>query len=133
MQKLIECVPNFSEGRNSATLERIADAVRGTEGVWLLDVDPGKATHRTVFTFVGAPEAVIEAALAAAKVGAECIDMTQHKGEHPRFGAMDVCPLIPISDVTLEECAGYAQELGRRLGEDQGRSGYLYESAALTP
>jgi glutamate formiminotransferase/formiminotetrahydrofolate cyclodeaminase len=133
MQKLIECVPNFSEGRNSATLERIADAVRGTEGVWLLDVDPGKATHRTVFTFVGAPEAVIEAALAAAKVGAECIDMTQHKGEHPRFGAMDVCPLIPISNVTLAECAGYAQELGRRLGEEQGRSVYLYESAALTP
>jgi len=133
MQQLIECVPNFSEGQNQTTIDRISDAVGGTEGVWLLDVDPGRATNRTVFTFVGAPAAVIEAALAAAKVGAECIDMTQHKGEHPRFGAMDVCPLIPISGVTLDECAEFARELGRRLGTEQGRSVYLYESAARTP
>ena len=133
MDRLIECVPNFSEGRDQATLDAIAAAIEGVDGVWLLDVDPGKATHRTVFTFVGAPEAVIEGALAAARAAGERIDMAQHEGEHPRFGAMDVCPLVPVRGVTMEECVTYARTLGKRLGEEQGRTVYLYESAATRP
>ncbi len=133
MDRLIECVPNFSEGRDQATLDAIAAAIEGVDGVWLLDVDPGKATHRTVFTFVGAPEAVIEGALAAARAAGERIDMAQHEGEHPRFGAMDVCPLVPVRGVTMEECVAYARTLGQRLGEEQGRTVYLYESAATRP
>lgn len=133
MDRLIECVPNFSEGRDQATLDAIAAAIESVDGVWLLDVDPGKATHRTVFTFVGAPEAVLEGALAAARAAGERIDMARHKGEHPRFGAMDVCPLIPIRGVSMEECVEHARELGRRLGEEQGRTVYLYEHAATRP
>ncbi len=133
MQPLIECVPNFSEGRDPAVLEAISQAVRSTEGVTLLDVDPGKATHRTVFTFVGHPDAVIEAAVRAAKVGLERIDMRKHQGEHPRFGAMDVCPLVPISGVSMEECVGYARALAKRLGEELGMTIYCYENAAQTP
>ncbi len=133
MSRLIECVPNFSEGRNQETLDAISEAVRSTEGVTLLDVDPGKATHRTVFTFVGEPEAVIEAAVRAARVGLARIDMRQHKGEHPRFGAMDVCPLVPVAGVTMEECTGYAHTLAERLGTELGMTIYCYESAAKTP
>jgi len=126
---LIECVPNFSEGRDQATLDAIAAAVRAVDGVTLLDVDPGAATNRTVFTFVGEPEPVKEAALAAATVAAERIDMQAHTGEHPRFGAMDVCPLIPIADITMDETVEHARDLARRLGE-QGRTTYCYEHAA---
>lgn len=133
MDRLIECVPNFSEGRDQATLDAISAAIEGVDGVWLLDVDPGKATNRTVFTFVGAPEAVIEGALAAARAAGERIDMAQHQGEHPRFGAMDVCPLVPVRGVTMDECVAYARTLGQRLGEEQGRTIYLYESAATRP
>ncbi|MFT5197954.1 MAG: glutamate formiminotransferase/formiminotetrahydrofolate cyclodeaminase, partial [Planctomycetota bacterium] len=133
MSRLIECVPNFSEGRNQETLDAISQAVRSTPGVTLLDVDPGAATHRTVFTFVGEPEAVIEAAVRAAKVGADLIDMSQHEGEHPRFGAMDVCPLVPIAGVTMEETTAYARTLAQRLGEEVGLTIYCYENAATSP
>ncbi len=129
---LIECVPNFSEGRDQATLDAIAAAVRSVEGVTLLDVDPGAATNRTVFTFVGEPEPVKQAALAASAVAAERIDMAHHQGEHPRFGSLDVCPLIPIADITMEEVVEHARDLGRRLGE-AGRTVYLYEHAATRP
>ncbi|MEO1698757.1 MAG: glutamate formimidoyltransferase [Planctomycetota bacterium] len=133
MPKLIECVPNFSEGRDQAVLDAIADAVRSVDGATLLDVDPGKATNRTVFTFVGEPEPVIEAAVRAARVAKERIDMSKHSGEHPRFGGMDVCPLVPISGVTMDETVEYARALGERLGEDVGLSIYLYENAATRP
>ncbi len=130
MKKLIECVPNFSEGRDMSIIKQITDAIERVEGVKLLDVDPGKATNRTVVTFVGEPQMVIEAAFQAIKKSYELIDMSQHSGEHPRFGATDVCPLIPISGVTMEECAEYAHQLGKRVGEELGLSGYYYESAA---
>ncbi len=133
MSRLIECVPNFSEGRNHQTLDAISAAVRNTPGVTLLDMDPGAATNRTVFTFVGEPEDVIEAAVNAARVGAELIDMSQHEGEHPRFGAMDVCPLVPIAGVTMEETAAYARTLAKRLGEEVGLTIYCYENAASSP
>ncbi len=133
MSRLIECVPNFSEGRNHQTLDAISAAVRNTPGVTLLDVDPGAATNRTVFTFVGEPEHVIEAAIRAARVGADLIDMTQHEGEHPRFGAMDVCPLVPIAGVTMEETAAYARTLAKRLGEELGLTIFCYENAAASP
>ena len=133
MQRLIECVPNFSEGRDQTILDAIADAVRSVDGVSLLDVDPGAATNRTVFTFVGEPEPVMEAAVRAAKVGAERIDMRQHTGEHPRFGAMDVCPLVPVAGITLEEAADYARQLGQRLADEAGLTIYLYEAAASHP
>lgn len=129
---LIECVPNFSEGRDQATLDAIAAAIQSIEGATLLDVDPGAATNRTVFTFVGEPEPVKQAACAAAAVAAERIDMSSHSGEHPRFGAMDVCPLIPIAGITMDEVVQHARDLGQRLGE-QGRTIYLYESAATQP
>ncbi len=129
-RRLVECVPNFSEGRNPAVIEGIADAIRSVEGVSLLNVDPGKATNRTVYTFVGEPEVVCEAAFQAAKKGAELIDMSRHSGEHPRFGAMDVCPLVPVSGITMEEIVEYARALGKRLGDELGLSIYLYESAA---
>ena len=131
MAKLIECVPNFSEGRDPAVLEAISSAVRAVDGVTLLDVDPGKATNRTVFTFVGEPEPVIEAAVQAARVGAELIDMSTHSGEHPRFGGMDVCPLVPVSGITMEETVEHARTLARRLGEEVGLTIYCYENAAF--
>ncbi len=131
MQKqLIECVPNISEGRNLETINTIANIVETVEGVKLLDVDPGAATNRTVITFVGEPEQVIEAAFILIKKASELIDMSKHSGEHPRFGATDVCPLVPISGITLEETAKYAQKLGKRVGEELDIPVYLYEKAA---
>ena len=127
---LIECVPNFSEGRNPEVIRAIAAAIESVEGVRLLDVDPGAATNRTVYTFVGEPEHVCEAAFRAAKVGSELIDMRQHHGEHPRFGAMDVCPLVPISGISMEETADHARRLGQRLGDELGLTIYFYEQAA---
>jgi glutamate formiminotransferase/formiminotetrahydrofolate cyclodeaminase len=133
MERLIECVPNFSEGRDLALIRQITDAATSVEGVALLDVDPGAATNRTVVTLAGPPEAVIEAAVRSGRKARELIDMRRHRGEHPRFGAMDVCPLVPISGVTMDECAEYARQLGRRLGEEVGVPVYLYERAAAKP
>lgn len=130
MRKIVECVPNFSEGRDAAVIEAISDAIRKTEGCTLLDVDPGKSTHRTVYTFVGDPDSIIEGALAAARVAREKIDMTKHKGEHPRFGAMDVCPFIPVAGVTMEDCAKIAKEFGARAAEELGVPFFLYEEAS---
>ncbi|MBS1724568.1 MAG: glutamate formimidoyltransferase [Armatimonadetes bacterium] len=129
-QPIVECVPNFSEGRDEAVIRAIAASVESADGVRLLDVDPGKATNRTVYTFVGSPEAVVEAAVRAAKVGSELIDMRRHTGEHPRFGALDVCPLVPIAGITMEETVGWAKTLAKRLGEEVGLSVFLYEQAA---
>ena len=133
MQKIIECVPNFSEGVNLDTIRQITDEIEAIEGVKLLDVDPGKATNRTVVTFVGHPEAVVEAAFRAIAKAAQIIDMSQHKGEHPRMGATDVCPLIPISGVSMEEAAAYAHLLGKRVGEALNIPVYMYEAAATSP
>lgn len=130
---LLECVPNFSEGQNLHIIQQINEQILSVEGIRLLDTDPGKATNRTVVTFVGEPEAVIEAAFLAIKKAAELIDMSKHKGEHPRFGATDVCPLIPISGITLEEAAVYAHKLGERVGKELQIPVYLYESAASKP
>ena len=131
MQKqLIECVPNFSEGCNLDIIKRITDEIEKIEGVKLLDADPGKATNRTVVTFVGEPDDVIEAAFQAIKKASELIDMSKHKGEHPRMGATDVCPLIPISGITMEETVAYAKKLGKRVGDELNIPVYLYESAA---
>ncbi|MFB0498277.1 glutamate formiminotransferase/formiminotetrahydrofolate cyclodeaminase [Mucilaginibacter sp. OAE612] len=129
MTKLIECVPNFSEGVNLDIIKQITDAVESVEGVRLLNVDPGKATNRTVVTFVGEPEKVIEAAYRAIKKAGELIDMSRQKGEHPRMGATDVCPLIPISNITMEETAEYATQLAKRVGEELQIPVYLYEAA----
>ena len=131
MQKLIECVPNFSEGRNLEIIKQITDVITSVEGVTLLDVDPGAATNRTVVTFVGEPQAVIEAAVLAGHKSKQLIDMSKHSGEHPRFGAMDVCPLVPIAGVTMDETVEYARALAKRLGEEVGLSIYCYENAAL--
>ncbi len=133
VKRLIECVPNFSEGVNATIIQNIADEIRNAKGVQLLDVDPGQATNRTVVTFVGEPEAVIDAAFLAIKKASQLIDMTTHTGEHPRMGATDVCPLIPISGVTMEETVEYAQRLGKRVGEELGIPVYLYEEAASQP
>ena len=130
MQQLIECVPNISEGSDIAKINTIAQTVETVEGVKLLDIDPGKATNRTVITFVGAPKPVIEAAFRLIKKAAELIDMSKHSGEHPRFGATDVCPLVPISGISLEETASYAHQLGERVGKELGIPGYFYEQAA---
>ncbi len=130
MDRLIECVPNFSEGRDPSVIQRITAEIAGVEGVRLLNVDPGRATNRTVVTFAGGPEAVVEAAVRAARKAAELIDMRRHKGEHPRFGALDVCPLVPIAGVTMEETAARARELARRLGEEVGLTVYCYGHAA---
>ncbi len=130
MPPLIECVPNFSEGRNKETIEAIAKAIRETEGCQLLDVDPGASTNRTVFTFVGDPDSVVEGALNAAKVARKRIDMRKHSGEHPRMGAMDVCPFIPVSGATMEECAEIAKTFGRRAAEALEVPFFLYEEAA---
>ena len=132
-RQLIECVPNFSEGRDLALIKQITDQIETAEGVSLLDVDPGQATNRTVVTFVGTPEAVIEAAVRAARKAAELIDMSKHQGEHPRFGAMDVCPLVPVASITMEETVPLAHKLAQRLGEEVGLTIYCYEHAAKTP
>lgn len=129
MKKIVECVPNFSEGRDQSVIDAIAAAIRDTSGCTLLDVDPGKSTNRTVYTFVGTPEAVVEGALAAARVAKERIDMTKHSGEHPRMGAMDVCPFVPVANVTMEECVACAKEFGRRASGELGIPIYLYEEA----
>jgi glutamate formiminotransferase/formiminotetrahydrofolate cyclodeaminase len=129
MKKLIECVPNFSEGRDMNIIKQITNEVESVEGVKLLNVDPGKATNRTVVTFVGEPEAVINAAFLAIKKAGELIDMSKHKGEHPRMGATDVCPLIPIAGISMEETAEYAKKLAKRVGEELKLPIYLYEAA----
>ena len=129
-QQIIECVPNISEGRDLKKIKTIANVVTEVEGVKLLDIDPGKATNRTVITFVGEPSQVIEAALKLIKKASELIDMSKQTGEHPRFGATDVCPLVPIANISMQETANYAHLLGRRVGEELGISGYYYENAA---
>ncbi len=129
MTQLIECVPNISEGRDHAKIKAIADVVTTVDGVKLLNVDPGAATNRTVITFVGEPEQVIEAAFLLIKKAAELIDMSRHTGEHPRFGATDVCPLIPIANISMDEVVPYARKLGERVGRELGIPGYFYEYA----
>ncbi len=129
-RQLIECVPNISEGRDLDKINAIAHVVETIEGVKLLDIDPGKATNRTVITFVGEPENVIEAAFLLIKKAAELIDMRKHSGEHPRFGATDVCPLVPIAGISMEETAKYAHKLGEKVGKELGIPGYFYENAA---
>src|SRR5579872_325695 len=128
--KLIECVPNFSEGRDLNIIKQITDEVESVEGVRLLNVDPGKATNRTVVTFVGEPDAVIEAAFLAIKKAGELIDMSKHTGEHPRMGATDVCPLIPVANISMDEVVKYAKKLGERVGKELHIPVYLYEYAA---
>jgi len=132
-KKIIECVPNFSEGRNKEIITDITDAIEAVEGVALLDVDPGEATNRTVVTFAGAPEAVAEAAFQGIKKAAELIDMSHHHGAHPRMGATDVCPFVPVSGVTLEECAELARQLGKRVADELGIPVYAYEASAFKP
>ena len=130
MKQIIECVPNFSEGRNENIIKQITDEIEKVEGVKLLDVDPGNATNRTVVTLVGTPDEVCEAAFQAIKKAQELIDMSKHHGAHPRFGATDVCPLVPVSNITMDEVIEYAHKLGKRIGEELGIPIYLYESAA---
>ncbi|MFN7692193.1 MAG: glutamate formimidoyltransferase, partial [Bacteroidota bacterium] len=129
MTQLIECVPNFSEGNDLGIINQITAEIEATEGVKLLNVDPGKATNRTVVTFVGTPNAVVEAAFKAIKKAGELIDMRKHKGEHPRMGATDVCPFIPISNISMEETAQYAQQLAQQVGSELNLPVYLYEEA----
>ncbi|PID89526.1 MAG: glutamate formimidoyltransferase [Bacteroidia bacterium] len=132
MKKLIECVPNFSEGNDAGIIKQITDQIETVEGVRLIDVDPGKATNRTVVTLVGTPDEVVEAAFRAIKKAAELIDMSKHKGAHPRFGATDVCPLVPVANISMEETVEYAKKLARRVGEELRIPVYCYEFAAST-
>jgi len=132
-KRIIECVPNFSEGRDMGIIRQITDAIESVEGVKLLHVDPGEATNRTVVTFVGTPEAVCEAAFRGAKKAGEVIDMRRHHGAHPRMGATDVLPLIPVSGITLEECAELARQLAARMAAEAGIPCYAYEASALKP
>ena len=132
-KQLIECVPNFSEGNDMNIINQITAAMKTVEGISVIDVDPGKATNRTVVTMVGEPEAVCEAAFRAVKKAAELIDMTKHKGAHPRFGATDVCPLVPVSNITMEETVDYARKLAERIGKELQIPVYCYEFAAFTP
>ncbi|MBQ1606006.1 MAG: glutamate formimidoyltransferase [Bacteroidales bacterium] len=133
MKQIIECVPNFSEGRDMAVIKQITDVIESVEGIKLLDVDPGAATNRTVVTFVGEPEPVCNAAFLAVKKASELIDMSKHHGAHPRFGATDVCPLIPVSNITMEQTVEYARKLAKRIGEELSIPVYCYESAAFEP
>ncbi len=133
MKKLIECVPNFSEGKDMEVIKTITNEIESIHGVKLLDVDPGQDTNRTVVTFVGTPDEVIEAAFLAVKKASELIDMRGHKGAHPRMGATDVCPLVPVSNISMEETVEYAHKLARRIGEELGISVYCYEHAAIKP
>lgn len=133
MKQIIECVPNFSEGRDLAVIQQITDQIKTVEGVKLLDVDPGAATNRTVVTIAGEPELVIEAAFRAIKKAMEVIDMSKHTGAHPRFGATDVCPLVPVSNISMEETVKYALLLGERIGKELGIPVYCYEDAAKSP
>ena len=132
MRKIIECVPNFSEGRDQDVIEAIAEAIRKSEGCTLVDVDPGASTNRTVYTFVGDPQSIIEGALAAARVARERIDMRQHTGEHPRFGAMDVCPFVPVANVTMEECVDISKQFAKRAAKELSIPFYLYEESAVS-
>ena len=129
----MECVPNFSEGRDKNVIRQIADAIGSISSVKVLNVDPGEAANRTVITFAGEPEAVAEAAFQGAKAAAELIDMSRHHGTHPRIGATDVLPFVPIRGITLDECAAMARQLGRRMADELGIPVYLYEAAALRP
>lgn len=131
MSKLIECVPNFSEGRDMGIIKQITDNIESVEGIKLLDVDPGKATNRTVVTFVGDPDIVIEAAFRGVKKAAELINMSTHSGEHPRMGATDVCPLVPVSGISMDETVEYARKLAERIGEELSIPVYCYENAAF--
>ncbi len=131
--KLVECVPNFSEGRNAGTIDAIAASIRGVKGAKLLSVEPDKDYNRSVVTFVGDPPSVVEAAFAATRTAAGLIDMSHHKGEHPRLGATDVVPFVPVSGVTMEECVSLARAYGGRVGGELGIPVYLYEEAASSP
>ncbi|MBS1764453.1 MAG: glutamate formimidoyltransferase, partial [Bacteroidetes bacterium] len=129
MIQLIECVPNFSEGNDMGIIKQITDAIESVEGVKLLNVDPGKATNRTVVTFVGTPEAVCEAAFRGISKAAQVIDMSKHHGEHPRMGATDVCPFIPVANISMQETAEWARKLGQRVGNESKIPVYLYEES----
>lgn len=131
--QLIECVPNFSEGNDLQVIKKITDAIESVEGIKLLHVDSGKAANRTVVTFAGHPKAVVEAAFRAIRTAGECIDMSKQKGEHPRLGATDVCPLIPIANISMAETVKYSKMLGKRVGEELGIPVYLYEASATRP
>ncbi len=131
-EQLIECVPNFSEGNDMSIIKQIADQIETVDGVKLLGVDPGKDTNRTVVTFVGTPEEVVEAAFRAVEKASQLIDMSKHSGEHPRFGATDVCPLVPVSNITMQQTVVWAHGLAKRLGEELGITVYCYENAAFT-
>ncbi len=131
--QIVECVPNFSEGRDTKILDQIAEAIRSVKGAYLLDVDPGADTNRTVVTFVGDPDSAIEAAFQAIKKASEIIDMSKHHGAHARMGATDVCPFVPVSGVTMDDCVEYARRLGKRVGEELGIPIYFYEYAATKP
>ena len=133
MKQIVECVPNYSEGRDKSVIDGIVAAIAAVEGVKVLDVDPGFATNRTVVTFVGEPAAVCEAAFQGAAKAQELIDMRHHHGAHPRSGATDVLPLIPVAGITLEECASLARELAKRLFDELGIPCYCYEAAAFKP
>lgn len=133
MKKILECVPNFSEGRDRKIIKEITDAIESVDGIKLLDVDPGKATNRTVVTFVGEPEAVVEAAFRGIQKAAQVIDMSKHHGEHPRFGATDVCPLVPVSNISMEETVEFARKLAERVGKELSIPVYCYEFAAFSP
>lgn len=133
MKKIVECVPNISEGRDEKIINACAEAVRKVDGVTLLDIDPGKSTNRTVFTFVGDPVSVVEAAFQFSKTAYELIDMSKHSGEHPRMGAVDVVPFVPVANVTTEECVECSKKYGKRVGEELGVPVYLYEEASLNP
>ncbi len=133
MEKIVECVPNISEGKDESIINACANAVKKIAGVTLLDVDPGKSTNRTVFTFVGDPDSVVEAAFQLSKTAYELIDMIRHSGEHPRMGAVDVVPFVPVSNVTTEECVGCAKKYGKRVGDELGVPVYLYEEASVNP
>ena len=133
MERIVECVPNFSEGRNEGFIKEITDTIEAVAGVKLLDVDPGADTNRTVVTMVGSPQNVAEAAFQAVKRAAQLIDMRQHRGAHPRFGATDVVPFVPVSGVTMDDCVKLAGQVGKRIGEDLGIPVYLYEHAASRP
>ena len=133
VKQIVECVPNFSEGRNLDVIKQITNEIEAVKGTKLLDVDPGEATNRTVVTFVGEPDVVVEAAFRAVKKAGQLIDMRQHHGAHPRMGATDVCPLIPVAGITLEECAALARKLAERIANEAGIPCYCYEAAAFTP
>jgi glutamate formiminotransferase len=133
MAKLVECIPNFSEGRNSALIEELADAVKATPGVMLLDYSSDSSHNRTVFTFAGSPEGVMDAAFKCAKIAVEKIDLTRHSGEHPRMGAVDVIPFVPLRDITTAECVEMSRQLGQKLWDELKLPVFLYEDSAAAP